>query len=63
VVGAAGLRCPLPEDFDRRAGGVPFACGFTGRDPGDGRPVLRRWSGGLPPDPSGGSPGRLLPSL
>lgn len=67
-VGGRGLRAPLPPDFDRRAGGVPFSCGMHGRSagvgsaapPGSGRTV-RRWAGGLPEGPDSGDPGRLLP--
>ena len=57
--GGRGVRARLPEDFDARAGGVGFCCGIEGR--WRGRPVLRRWSGGLPDDGTAGSPGRLLP--
>jgi len=61
-MGGAGLRLRLPRDFDRRAQGVPFCCGFVGRDAhgGNGR-VLRRWAGGLPEGPHSGAPGRLVP--
>jgi len=45
--GGRGVRLLLPEDFDRRAGGVDFACGFLGSLAGDARPRLRRYSGGL----------------
>jgi len=55
--GARGVRVRLPRDFDQRAEGLEFCCGFEGRL--DGRPVLRRWSGGWPVegDPGAGDPG------
>lgn len=58
--GGRGLRARLPLDFDQRADGIPFACGFEGRDP-TGAHVLRRWCGGLPPGVHSGAPGRLMP--
>jgi glycerophosphoryl diester phosphodiesterase len=45
--GGRGVRLRLPEDFDRRIGGVDFACGFLGSSATDPRPRLRRFSGGL----------------
>lgn len=57
--GGRGVRVPLPEDFDRRAGGVDFACGFLGRDPRTGRRALRRFGGGLEWGADPGAPGRL----
>lgn len=45
--GGRGVRLRLPDDFDQRAGGVDFACGFLGSQSGDVRPSLRRFSGGL----------------
>jgi glycerophosphoryl diester phosphodiesterase family protein len=45
--GGRGVRLRLPDDFDRRSGGVDFACGFLGSSAGDARPCLRRYSGGL----------------
>ncbi|MCA8980033.1 MAG: hypothetical protein H6831_10575 [Planctomycetes bacterium] len=45
--GGRGVKLLLPDDFDRRAGGVDFACGFLGSRAGDARPRLRRFSGGL----------------
>ena len=59
--GAAGARVLLPEDFDRRAEGVPFSCGFEGRDAA-GRRVVRRWAGGVPSGIAHGAPGRLFPA-
>jgi glycerophosphoryl diester phosphodiesterase len=59
VYGTRGLRLALPRDFDLRRGGVPFAAGIVGRPRGGGPAPCRRWSGGLPPDPLSGSPGRL----
>lgn len=59
--GGHGVRVRLPEDFDRRPGGVPFAVGFEGRADGDAR-TLRRFCGGLPYGLFAGSPGRLLPA-
>jgi glycerophosphoryl diester phosphodiesterase len=56
--GARGVRARLPRDFDQRAAGVPFTCGFTGMR--DGRRELRRWAGGLPLEDDAGSAGRLL---
>ncbi len=62
--GAAGLRVRLPEDFDRRPGGVPFSVGCLGREASSGRGGLRlrRWAGGLPREGDRGAPGRLLPA-
>ena len=60
--GARSLRLPLPEDFDHRAGGVPFSAGVVGHAQGSTAPVYRRWAGGLPSDLLSGAPGRLLPA-
>lgn len=45
--GGRGVKLRLPDDFDQRAGGIDFACGFLGTAAGDERPRLRRFSGGL----------------
>ena len=58
--GARGARVLLPDDFDRRAGGVEFACGFLGRRLGDGRRELRRFGGGLDWGADPGAASRLL---
>lgn len=60
--GGAGVRVPLPDDFDARAEGVPFSLGFLGRTTAGGRAGvrLRRWAGGLPFEGDHGAPGRLL---
>jgi hypothetical protein len=61
--GGRGLRVPLPEDFGRREGGVPFSVGIEGRTPEAGHPgELRRFAGGLPDAPDSGAPGRLHPA-
>ncbi|MFT4648373.1 MAG: hypothetical protein ACI9X4_001596, partial [Glaciecola sp.] len=54
-----GLNLILPEDFDRRPGGVEFTCGIEGLRGGE--PCLVRWAGGLPGGLGHGRPGRLLP--
>jgi hypothetical protein len=56
-----GVRLRLPEDFERRPGGVPFAVGLEGRRERAGRwrSAWRRWSGGLPNTIDAGSAGRL----
>lgn len=54
-----GLRLELPEDFDRRPGGVPFSCGIEGRRAG--LPGLRRFAGGVPEGLENGPAGRLVP--
>lgn len=58
--GARGVRVRLPRDFDQRAGGVPFTCGFFGSR--DGEREFRRWSGGWPAGDDAGAPGRLVPA-
>jgi hypothetical protein len=58
--GGRGVRVPLPEDFDRRAEGVPFSCAIVGRRAGER--VVRRWAGGVPDEIDAGSPGRILAS-
>lgn len=63
--GGRGVKLRLPDDFDQRAGGVDFACGFLGSRAGDGRPTLRRFSGGLDWGADPGAAARLhshLPS-
>ena len=57
--GGPGVRLRLPADFDLRGGGVAFSAGIEGLR--EGRPVLRRWAGGLPEGLSHGYPGLLLP--
>lgn len=57
--GGRGLRAPLPEDFDRRAGGVPFSCGLWAAAHGERK--VRRWAGGVPEELGVGAPGRLVP--
>ncbi|MEM7310156.1 MAG: glycerophosphodiester phosphodiesterase family protein [Planctomycetota bacterium] len=59
--GGHGARIPLPEGFDEAREGVPFSCGFEGRDRAGGR-RLRRWAGGLPAELGSGAPGRLYPA-
>ena len=58
-LGGHGARVFLPEDFDRLPDGVPFSCGFEGRDAA-GRRRLRRWAGGLPEGLAAGPAGRLV---
>ena len=57
--GGRGVRLLLPEDFDRRPGGIAFSCGLESR--AGGGQVVRRWAGGVPDVDGAGSPGRLLP--
>jgi len=57
--GGRGVRVPLPEDFDRRPGGIAFSCGLESHAGESQR--LRRWAGGVPDADGSGSPGRLLP--
>lgn len=61
--GAHSLRLPLPDDFDRREGGVPFTAAIAGHLGGSPVPVYRRWAGGLPADLLSGQPGRLHPGV
>ncbi|MFN0008428.1 MAG: glycerophosphodiester phosphodiesterase [Planctomycetota bacterium] len=55
--GGRGVRVLLPEDFDRRPGGIAFSCGIESR--AGETPAIRRWAGGVPDTDSAGSPGRL----
>jgi len=55
--GGRGVRVLLPEDFDRRPGGIAFSCGIESRA-GETH-AIRRWAGGVPDTDSAGSPGRL----
>lgn len=57
--GGRGLRVHLPEDFDRRPGGIAFSCGIEARA-GETH-AIRRWAGGVPDTDDSGSPGRLFP--
>ena len=57
--GSHGVRIPIPGDLARRVGGVPFSCGFAGRDE-RGRLLFRRWAGGLPDALVHGAPGVLF---
>jgi glycerophosphoryl diester phosphodiesterase len=59
--GARGVRISLPTDFDQRKQGVPFSCGFEGRDR-DGHVVRVRFAGGVPGGIAHGAPGRLFPA-
>jgi hypothetical protein len=62
--GGHGVRVRLPDGFDQRADGIPFAVGFEGRPPSaDGARgrELRRYCGGLPGGLRAGAPGVLLP--
>lgn len=57
--GGRGVRVLLPEDFDRRPGGIAFSCGIESRANESHR--IRRWAGGVPDADGTGSPGRLVP--
>ncbi|MFT4538410.1 MAG: hypothetical protein ACI835_000844 [Planctomycetota bacterium] len=60
IRGGAGMRIPLPADFDSMSEhGYSFTCGVEGKQNGQYR--LRRWSGGLPEGLGHGLPGRLHP--
>ena len=61
--GGAGVRAPLPADFVRRPGGVPFSLAIVGTDRSGRQPLrrVRRWAGGVPLEEDAGVPGRLVP--
>jgi hypothetical protein len=59
--GGRSLRVRLPDDCDRRPGGLPFSVGLAGVRAAERGLVVRRWAGGLPDALEGGAPGRLLP--
>ena len=58
--GGATLQLPLPPDFDSAQGGLPFGCGFYGRNGSSRSDVLRRWCAGIPAEPGSGGLGRMF---